>query len=93
MVLFAMGLAPQPTVDHYWKKPEKTHGMYGNLFHTYYRETNSGRSTKLYIVILKQLSICLTKDIKSTPSSFLWHDVINYTYTQILEVISAFNSR
>jgi hypothetical protein len=32
MVLFAMGLAPQPTVDHYWKKPEKTHGMYGNLY-------------------------------------------------------------
>jgi hypothetical protein len=34
MVLFAMGLAPQPTVDHYWKEArKKPHGMYGNLLY------------------------------------------------------------
>jgi hypothetical protein len=32
MVIFAMGLAPLPAIELYWKKPKDMGGLYGNAF-------------------------------------------------------------
>jgi hypothetical protein len=32
MVMFAMGLAPLPSLHLYWKHPKDTNGLYGNFF-------------------------------------------------------------